>query len=200
MKRLAILLAIALLGAGAIGAEPIPIAVNQPFTVPTSLGPATAIMLPAGNTSYLVLTLPGEAGKQTVIPLVVAPMGVIPEPQPGPSPGPTPTPAPAGKVWLFSVTETKDQTPDQASVLNSEEAEKYIASKGWAWRKADKDVVDQNGQVPSDLSRWLERAKGKPLPYLIAADDGGMVIHEGPLPATAADLVALLKRLGGDAQ
>ena len=172
--------------------------------VQTSAGPATGVVLPAADgQSYLVLSL-SVPGGNLAIPFVVAPYGTVPTPGPGPSPdpGPGPTPVPSGKLFVLIVTETAQQTPQQAAVINSKAADEYIAAKSWQRRVADKDTVDENGKVPTDLAAWLDKAKawnagGGKWPYLNIADGSGAVVYEGALPATEAEYVALLKKFGG---
>jgi len=187
-----------------MAAEAVVITPGQTVIVQTSAGPATGVVLPAADgQSYLVLSL-SVPGGNLAIPFVVAPYGTVPTPGPGPSPdpGPGPTPVPSGKLFVLIVTETAQQTPQQAAVINSKAADEYIAAKSWQRRVADKDTVDENGKVPTDLAAWLDKAKawnagGGKWPYLNIADGSGAVVYEGALPATEAEYVALLKKFGG---
>jgi hypothetical protein len=61
----------------------------------------------------------------------------------------------------------------------------------------DKDVRDANNQQPKDLAPYLRLASGKALPYVFVVDSAGTVRAEQALPATAAELTALLRRIGG---
>lgn len=204
MKRFISILLLTCCPAALMAAEAVVITPGQTVIVQTSAGPATGVVLPAADgQSYLVLSL-SVPGGNLAIPFVVAPYGTVPTPGPGPSPdpGPGPTPVPSGKLFVLIVTETAQQTPQQAAVINSKAADEYIAAKSWQRRVADKDTVDENGKVPTDLAAWLDKAKawnagGGKWPYLNVADGSGAVVYEGALPATEAEYVALLKKLGG---
>ena len=204
MKRFISILLLTCCPAALMAAEAVVITPGQTVIVRTSAGPATGVVLPAADgQSYLVLSL-SVPGGNLAIPFVVAPYGTVPTPGPGPSPdpGPGPTPVPSGKLFVLIVTETAQQTPQQAAVINSKAADEYIAAKSWQRRVADKDTVDENGNVPTDLAAWLDKAKawnagGGKWPYLNIADGSGAVVYEGALPATEAEYVALLKKFGG---
>lgn len=204
MKRLISLILLVCFPAVLVAAEAVVITPGQTVIVQTSAGPATGVVLPAADgQSYLVLSL-SVPGGNLAIPFVVAPYGTVPTPGPGPSPdpGPGPTPVPSGKLFVLIVTETAQQTPQQAAVINSKAADEYIAAKSWQRRVADKDTVDENGKVPTDLAAWLDKAKawnagGGKWPYLNIADGSGAVVYEGAMPATEAEYLALLKKFGG---
>jgi len=204
MKRFISILLLTCCPAALMAAEAVVITPGQTVIVQTSAGPATGVVLPAADgQSYLVLSL-SVPGGNLAIPYVVAPYGAVPTPGPGPSPdpGPGPTPVPSGKLFVLIVTETAQQTPQQAAVINSKAADEYIAAKSWQRRVADKDTVDENGKVPTDLAAWLDKAKawnagGGKWPYLNIADGSGAVVYEGALPATEAEYLALLKKFGG---
>ena len=204
MKRFISILLLTCCPAALMAAEAVVITPGQTVIVQTSAGPATGVVLPAADgQSYLVLSL-SVPGGNLAIPFVVAPYGTVPTPGPGPSPdpGPGPTPVPSGKLFVLIVTETAQQTPQQAAIINSKAADEYIAAKSWQRRVADKDTVDENGKVPTDLAAWLDKAKawnagGGKWPYLNIADGSGAVVYEGALPATEAEYVALLKKFGG---
>lgn len=199
MKRLLVLLLFATMPLAAIATDAVPLPPGATFNVPTTLGTATALVLPSSDgRAYLVLTIGGPSG-QTIIPLVVMPYGTAPTP--GPSPGPTPNPV-AGKLFVLIVTETKDQTPEQAAVINSQAARDLMAAKGWQWRVVDQDVVDENGRPPPDLAKWISQAKawaaaGNKLPCLLVLDEQGAVLSQGALPAIEAAYLDLLKKWGG---
>lgn len=202
MKRfLAAMLAVTVLYTATIAA-PLPITPGSTVMISTPSGPVPGMFLPAtGDQIYLILTIPGPNGQPMQIAGTLVPFGTTP---PGPQPPvpPVPPPVPSGKLWLLSINETQTQTPDQAAVLGSKAVNDWLAAKDWAWRKIDKDVVDQNGQVPADLAPWVQRgkdwvAKGNKWPYLIVHDAQGVSAYEGALPATEAAMLELLNKLGG---
>lgn len=191
--------------ASAVGlAAEVTITAGTTFTVPTSAGPAAGIAMPAADGQvYLVLSVVTPGG-QLVMPFTVVPYGPTPGPgpEPGPGPGPAPDPVPVGKLFVLIVTETKDQTPEQATVLNSKAARDLMAAKSWQWRIVDQDVVDESGKPPADIGKWVQQAKtwaaaGNKLPCLMILDEQGAVLSQGPLPATEAAYLELLKKFGG---
>jgi len=203
VRRFIAVLLLASAVAAATSAAEVSITPGITFTVPTSAGPAAGIAMPAADGQvYLVLSVVTPGG-QLVMPFTVVPYGApTPGPGPSPGPGPGPIPVPGGKLFVLIVTETAQQTPQQAAVINSKAADEYIAAKSWQRRVADKDTVDENGKVPTDLAAWLDKAKawnagGGKWPYLNIADGSGAVVYEGALPATEAEYVALLKKFGG---
>lgn len=103
----------------------------------------------------------------------------------------------AGCCWLVVIEETAERTPSQAALLGDAELSGYVRCKGWRVRVADRDAKDAEGRVPRDLAGYIERAKGKRLPYLILVDASGKARHEGTMPASAAEVLATLKKAGG---
>lgn len=128
--------------------------------------------------------------------VVIGPGDEPPKPQPEPGPGPNPTPGPvSGKLWLVVVEETADARAERGRWLRDEALHGYVAKKGWKIRLTDKDAKDASGNVPADLKPYIDRARGKELPQAYVVDEKGKVHHEGVLPAEAADLLKLLKKL-----
>lgn len=127
--------------------------------------------------------------------VVVGGGGPIPNPGPGPNPGPNPNPP--AKAWLVVIEETREATAERGAWLSNPEIAAYLKAKGWRHRVADRDVLDPQGKPPADLAPYLERAKGKSLPQVYLVDQDGVVRIDGPLPATPAELVALLRKVGG---
>lgn len=203
VRRFIAVLLLASAVAAATSAAEVSITPGITFTVPTSAGPAAGIAMPAADGQvYLVLSVVTPGG-QLVMPFTIVPYGApTPGPGPSPGPGPGPIPVPGDKLFVLVVTETKDQTPEQATVLNSKAARDLMAAKSWQWRIVDQNVVDENGKPPADISKWIEQAKawataGNKWPCLMIIDSQGAVLSQGPLPATEAEYLALLKKFGG---
>ena len=203
VRRFIAVLLLASAVAAATSAAEVSITPGITFTVPTSAGPAAGIAMPAADGQvYLVLSVVTPGG-QLVMPFTIVPYGApTPGPGPEPGPGPGPIPVPGGKLFVLVVTETKDQTPEQATVLNSKAARDLMAAKSWQWRIVDQDVKDENGKPPADIGKWIEQAKtwaaaGNKLPCLMILDEQGAVLSQGPLPATEAAYLELLKKFGG---
>lgn len=132
-----------------------------------------------------------------VITLTIEDVGPVPDPEPTPPPPPKPQPVPT-RCWLVVVEETAEAAANRGLYFQDKELRGYLSAKGWKLRLADKDVVDRSGRPPADLKPWLDRAKGKVLPYAAVVDQDGAVRSEGVLPANVADLVKTLRTIGGD--
>lgn len=130
--------------------------------------------------------------------------GVLPVP-PGPTPipvppGPTPVPpgpTPITKAWLVIVEETEDASNNRGALMTDKDLVSYLQTKKWKVRITDKDVVDANGKVPTDLAPYITRAKSKGLPYHCVVDQDGKIRSEGTVPDSADDFLAILKKVGG---
>jgi hypothetical protein len=132
----------------------------------------------------------------------------IPTPTPGPPvpPGPTPpTPVPIPgdglRVLIVYESKTLPSLPKgQISALYSATVREYMNThcakgpdgKTAEWRCWDADV-DASGE-PAIWQDAMKRPRTS-LPWVIIST--GRTGYEGPLPATADDLLALLKRFGG---
>lgn len=127
------------------------------------------------------------------------PPPVPPEP-PGPGPvPPDPKPAPViGKGWLICVEETEALAKNRGALFASKPLADYLKAKGWKFRVADRDVKDKDGATPKDLKPYIDRAAGKGYPQLYIVNEAGRVYHEGPLPATAAEILAIAKKAAGE--
>ena len=120
-----------------------------------------------------------------------------PDPKPDPPPDPKPDPRPT-KCWVVIIEETSQAAVDRGRWIVDPGLAKYIQSKGWRYRIADKDAVDADGKPPRDLAGYIERAKQRgTLPYLFIVDERGKVRTEGQLPRTPAELLTTLQRIGG---
>jgi hypothetical protein len=124
----------------------------------------------------------------------------IGQPPPAPTPpGPTPTPGPVTPTRLFAVVveETAQLAAERGRIFADPGLTKLFADKGHAWRIVDKDVMGADGKPPADVTSYLARAAGKGYPQLYLVNTSGRLLWEGNLPATAADLSALVTKIGG---
>lgn len=99
------------------------------------------------------------------------------------------SPIPEPGLHLLAISETMSLTPQLAAVLNSPGWQKLIPAGNWR-------VYDPDADMSRDAPKW-QAAMQRPrtsLPWVIVSDhpNGG---YEGPLPATLAELVALIKRV-----
>ena len=95
------------------------------------------------------------------------------------------------------IEETAEATAARGVFLADADLVGFMKTKGWKHCIVDKDVKDKDGNPPKDLAPYLDRAKTKKLPQVYLVDQAGKVRHEGDLPTTPAELLALLKQIGG---
>jgi len=126
-----------------------------------------------------------QARKRVTIGVPLPP--VPPEP---PIPPVPPVPPKPTELYAVVVEESSLRTPEQAIVLGSQRCR--AAFRGF--RVTDQDVKNESGQPPTDLKPYLDRAKGKTLPYLMIVGADGTVWHEGTLPATVDAVLVLVKK------
>jgi hypothetical protein len=115
-----------------------------------------------------------------------------PAPGPGPTPPPNPTPlppatTPTGVVILY---ENDDLTPEQARLLNTARNDPLMRRQVYT---LDKDAETED-ETPLPLAVAARKHAGnRPLPVVIALYSDDSFGPVADLPATPADLLALLK-------
>jgi hypothetical protein len=123
-----------------------------------------------------------------------------PKPGPDPSPMPTPTPAPtpnptpapvAGRLHFTFVYDRAAMTPALAALLNGAALRKELADAGAPARFLGADDPEI---ARRRLGPWVAKAGGPPA--LLAQDDAGNVRAQ-KLPATEAELLAVIRGLKG---
>jgi len=123
----------------------------------------------------------------------------IPPPiPPKPQPDDPAKPAAPTKLYIVVVEETADAAAASRGALIFDAAlAARTTSQGHHWRIVDKDVIDKDGKPPADVARFLDASKGKVLPQLFLVNPDGDTLFSGPLPKTAADVLAQIKKVGG---
>lgn len=100
-----------------------------------------------------------------------------------------------GPAQVVIVHETADTTSERARLItalrNGPTAE-YLKTKGHALLVIDDDAVDENGAAVVKPD-WIT---GVQLPAVAVLDSAGRTAYRGPLPATADQLLELLKGKG----
>jgi hypothetical protein len=129
-----------------------------------------------------------------------------PGPAPGPGPGPTPPPTPVAGLHVLVLYESGELTKlpaAQQNVLYAKSVRDYLNAhtpagpdgKTHQWRMFDWDT-----DVAAEAKDWQALMARKPdkakLPWVVVAGDRG-VAYEGPLPATADEMLKLLAKYGG---
>lgn len=127
-----------------------------------------------------------------------------PPPTPGPTPGPTPPPdppkpdpSPTPTKFVVVIEESKEAAATRGELYSNASLIDYYAANGIKTRRIDKDVVDSQGKPPADVARFLDGAKGKPLPRVYLVDEHGKTLYGGNLHDEPADLLNLLKKYAG---
>jgi len=118
-----------------------------------------------------------------------------PSPQPQPQPQPQPTPSPTKATWGIIIEERDDRDdlgPQRAMVMESDKVRALFPDGHFQCR--DDDVVNENGEVPSDMKPYIDRARKVGLPSLFLLDDTGKVLSEGPVPADVPAAVKLIQK------
>jgi len=183
----------------ALAAEP-RLAEHKSFIVPLASGEnGSAMALAAAEGQILIVAAKGDPpviALYRVSAFDVPGPNPNPDPRPEPEPDPDPRPNPRGPLSLIWIEETADRTPEQAAALTDSELRDAIRKAGWSLRIADVDVVDEDGNPPSDLAAYIAAAKRDGVPRLFAVDAAGAEVFAGKAPANKDEFVAILKRLG----
>jgi hypothetical protein len=174
---------------------------------------APPLVVPGRSSAVLVLQseVPGKywlvghvavAGVDCLVEheITVTGEGPKPDPQPDPDPKPDPDPDPApDEIAVVVIGEKDDQTTRHELTLRG--LRKYLDSKDVRREIVDDDQVDATtGRPPAFLTRVLASAKtaNVPLPLIaVCARDFSRVVIVKPLPKTAAEAIALVKKHGG---
>jgi hypothetical protein len=162
-----------------------------------------------GSYKLMAITCAGDELSPVATTVVVVgkpPPTPTPTPTPDPSPDVNPGPAPIQldgfRVLVVYESEDVAKMPvTQSAVLFSKDVRGYLNSKcvigadgvTREWRIWDKDT-----NVAAESKHWqdaMTREK-KSIPWILISD--GKKGYEGPLPATVADTMKLLKQYGGE--
>ena len=132
---------------------------------------------------------------------VSPPPGPGPQP-PGPGPNPPPTPTPvAGSRTVVVVRETEDATPATLQLivrLRTGAISTYLKEHQHSLYILDDDSIDETGTKSPFLKPYLEKVGTLPLPAVVIADTKtGAMLFSGPMPATAEEVLELVKKNGG---
>lgn len=124
---------------------------------------------------------------------------VVPPVKPPVVPDPIP-PIPTDQTRLIAVIVDDTRTAQQARgrLLSDAAVVARLRERRHVLRLVSKDAVGPDGRPPADVKPYIDRAAEKGVyPYLVLIDTRGAVRHEGALPASPADLLALMARVGG---
>ena len=128
--------------------------------------------------------------------------GPVPPPPPPPPP---PVPSVLHVLIVYDASSPYSMPLEQAAILTSVPVKQYLDSHCAKEKLPDGTLqpahrfLDTNADVskqPSDWQAVFKRTAGKPLPWLIIANESGGTF-EGPLPASPNGFLAELQKLGG---
>lgn len=165
----------------------------------------TAVFSAPEEGIYKILAWSAVDGQPTPAAICTITVGTPPTPTPGPGPGPTPTPSPApipdqGLYVLITYESMDGLPPAQQAALTSTIVRDWLKAKaGGSGPNQHWDIFDKNDEIPESKA-WavaLKKRGQKSLPWIAISKDGKSGF-EGPLPASTAELMALLKKYGGD--
>lgn len=127
--------------------------------------------------------------------LTVSGTGPKPPPDPDVDPDPDPDPEPAGKLMVLIVEET-----DQRGTLPASQIPIFAAKEVRDFLKAAGDlrILDEDQDI-AGAEPWLQAAWKEPrakLPWIVLSN--GQAGYSGPLPASVADMMVLLRKYHAD--
>lgn len=170
------------------------------------VGDAAVIVAAESAGTYELLAWTCADGEPTEAAVCLVNVGGVdpkpPEPGPGPKPPPPPIPTPPipqGFRAVLVYESGSNMTKAQLAVLYSPAVEKYLTAKTeggkGGWRRWDKDV-DTKYEAELWRNLWTAAKPGLgALPAVVLV--GGQKGETHPLPATEAEMMALLKKWGG---
>lgn len=140
-------------------------------------------------TSFIISWGPGPVPPVPPIP---------PVPPPPPPPGPAPIPSPGLRVLMIYESASLSTMPDaQRAILYDQGIRAYLDSttpKGSDGKTPEYRIWDKDVNASGDDKLW-QTAFARPrtsIPWLIVSN--GTSGYEGPLPATVADTMSLIKK------
>lgn len=100
-------------------------------------------------------------------------------------------------LWGIVVYESGDMAkygPAVAQVITGGRLRTVDAD--FTWLPADRDTLDEAGQVPEDIKPWLKLVQDDSLelPYLFLVDQAGQIVWQGKLPASVDAVIVEIKK------
>jgi len=142
----------------------------------------------------------GEGGCSLQREMVEIQVGESPDPEPDPEPDPDPQPTP-GRRLVLVLHETGNTDVDWGNLRMRLRASEYLEQQKHTLLILDQHAKDSSGNAHPELARYLGLFDQVPLPALFVVEvaDGqiGRLLHKGPCPATAEEVVKLVKQCGG---
>ena len=159
--------------------------------------PRKLILPPSIAGRYRFVAVGRLGDEQTVRPFTVVVGGAGPGPTPmPPPPDPDVTPG-TRRLFIVVVEETLAVANARGAFFGDPSLKARVAQMKHIVRVVDKDVVNEFGQPPADVKRFLDASAGKPWPQLFLVTMEGVQVLQAPLPATPGALLALIQKWGG---
>lgn len=144
------------------------------------------------------LSIMGSAGYHAYQSHKACPECPQPEPlpnPPGPGPKPDPTPDPVvGKVTgVVIVEDTSKADQSRGLFFGSPKVSAFFKNSGLAHAIVPVAAVDEKGQTPPDLKKFIDEAKAKGVPRLFMVDDKGGILRQQDMTYDADAFVKLFE-------
>lgn len=139
-------------------------------------GRATLVVVPVGaktETDWIIKPVDAAA----------TPAPPVPDPTPGPGPSPK-----VDKVWVITVDETGERTPETGKVLNDLAFWKGLQAAGHKYRQLDKDSAEAANK---NYLKALQK-QNVTLPGVLILDSKGQVLRAAKLPPSTAGIKAMI--------
>jgi len=142
---------------------------------------------------YVIHAIVVDWDAKRIVPLaqsiVVGPEpGPDPNPEPDPNPDPDPIPPVVQFLWSFIVEESSERTAATAAIMTSPEVRSLFRPEHFR-------VVDQDNRTNKALAEWIDKVpNGSALPYWFLTTETGRIVHQGSLPQSVDDVVAVVKK------
>jgi hypothetical protein len=176
--------------------------IEQLFQLTISDGTqAQAVFLPTldGQLHLVYATSSGKIGLYLISPkLSPGPVPPIPIPPIPPMPPVPPTPQPTQKLIIGIVEDPAATTFEQKTVLVNKEWRELATTKHTFIGLIPQNITEgDTNSPPASLVPFLDRAKGKNLPWVVLFDMRSKLLWEGSLPKTPSEMTAIIKKFGG---
>lgn len=162
----------------------------------------TIITAPAGSVTVTVKAIYVDFDAKKVVTrsgTITFSVGQAPAPDPGPTP-PSPAPIPVAGFRVLIIHESAKTLPiAQNSIVYGKTVRDYLEAKcvvGTDGKTKEYRIYDKDVDASADSAIW-QKAMSRPrtqVPWLIVSN--GTSGYEGPLPASVAETMTLLKRYG----
>lgn len=188
----AALLVAAPIGVGAQSPAPLPFSPLSLILADMSQVSAQFLPAPDGQ-AWMVYGLP--SGR--IVLWRITPISTPLPPHPDPLP-PDPLPPPVQPLRIAIVEDPFTSTIEQRSIMLDPAWRKSLGESHKLIGVIQSDIVDPDtDQPPKSLEPFLSAARGRPYPQIVFLSESKQLLYVGPLPASSAEISALIVKHGG---